>query len=66
MRNTLYTEVRQVANTINVNIDQANIVKKSVWKKRCKERIRAKAEGRLKMKVNEGTKLRFLVNDSFE
>ena len=37
-----------------------------VWKKRCKERIKAKAEGRLKIKVNEGTKLRFLVNDRFE
>ena len=29
MPNTLYTKVRQISNTINVNIDQANIIKKS-------------------------------------
>ena len=53
MPNTLYTKVRQIADTINVNIDQANIIKTSVWKERCKDRIKAKAERRLKIKVNE-------------
>ena len=37
MPNTLQNKVRQVADTTNVNIDQENIMKKSVWKKRCKE-----------------------------
>ena len=65
MPNTLYTKFRQIADTTKVNIDEANIMKKSVWKK-YKEEIKAKAEGRLKIKVNEGTKLRFMVNDRFE
>ena len=63
MPNTLYTKVRNIAETIKVNIDEVNIMNKSAWKKRCKEQIKAKAEGRLKIKVNEETKLKFLVND---
>ena len=66
MPNTLYTKVRQLADTIKVRIDQANIMEKSVWKKRCKEQIKAKVEGRMKIKVTEGRQLRFLVNDRFE
>ena len=66
MTNTLYTKVRQIADTIKVNSDQANIMKKSVWKERCKEQIKAKAEERIKIKVNEGIKLRFRVNYRFE
>ena len=53
--NTLYSKVRQLADTIKVSIDQANIMEKSVWKKRCKERIKVKVEERMKIKVNEGT-----------
>ena len=66
MPNTLYTKVTNIVETIKVNINEVNIMKKSVWKKRCKEQIKAKAEGRLKIKANEETKLRFLVNDRLE
>ena len=41
-------------------------MKKSVWKKRCEEQIKVNAEERMKIKVNEGTKLRFIVNGRFE
>ena len=54
----------RIGTIINVNIDKANKMKKSAWKKRCiKEQIKAKAEERMKIKVKEGTKL---VNDRFE
>ena len=63
MTNTLYERAKEIGQSIGMNIDQAEKMKKSTWKKDVKTKIKEKIQQRLTYDLEEKSKARTIQKD---
>ena len=63
MTNTLYERAKEIGQSIGMNIDQAEKMKNSTWKKDVKTKIKEKIQQRLTYDLKEKCKARTIQKD---
>ena len=66
MTNTLYKRARDIGETIGMNIDQAEKMKKSTWKREVKTKIKGKIQQKLADDLKGKFKARTIQKDKWQ
>ena len=66
MTNTLHERAKEIGESIGMNIDQAEKMKKSTWKREVKTKIKEKIQQTLADDLKEKSKTRIILKDKWQ
>ena len=65
-KDSLIDRVKETCEVLQINIESVSSMSKSKWKKLVKEKLQAKINDSLRIRISDKTKCRFLRNDKWE
>ena len=65
-KDSLIDRVKETCKVLQINIESVSSMSKSKWKKLVKEKLQAKINDSLRIRISDKTKCRFLRNDKWE